>query len=130
MQNDGEKIYALSKAYNIDVVFLLGFFYNESTCGTAGASVANHSVGNIICHAQFTCKYDRFAYYDTWIDSVDDWFNLIKNSDYYIKAGHLTLSTIVPIYAPSSDNNDVENYINTVLTEVKMMRTRQYDNIS
>ena len=49
--------------------------------------------------------------------SIEDWYKLISN-EYIDGRGAKTIEQIIPIYAPASDNNNVPNYINTVVSLV------------
>jgi Mannosyl-glycoprotein endo-beta-N-acetylglucosaminidase len=125
----GQALYALGIQSGIDPVYALAFFLHEDSFGETGVGAANHSLGNIRCSAGYRCQ-DGFRYYATWEDSYQDWYSLILNG--YVKGlitdsivGHpcATVDEIVPVYAPSSDHNDVAGYIVAIKHAVQTWRT-------
>ncbi|NTV66013.1 MAG: glucosaminidase domain-containing protein, partial [Oscillochloris sp.] len=123
----GATWYNLGLKYGIDPAFAVAFFIHESSAGThpgwAGwkaDGTSTHNVGNIICAGYATC-YGRFRDYSSWDEGIEDWYRLIDVE--YIKGrGTLTVQDIVPIYAPSFEN-DVQAYINAVTSLVDQWRT-------
>jgi hypothetical protein len=118
---------AVGERYGIDPAYALAFFIHESSAGTnpgwAGLKSdgsSTHNVGNIICAGYATC-YGRFRDYTSWEEGIDDWYKLIDN-EYVNGRGAQTLEQIIPIYAPSSDNNDVPGYIQAVVNMVDSWR--------
>ena len=127
----GQALYDLGVEYGIDPVYALAFFLHEDSFGESGIGAANHSLGNIRCSEGYACQYG-FRYYSSWADSYQDWYALILNG--YIKGqitdvivGHpcMTVEEIVPVYAPSSDNNDVAAYIAAIEHAVQRWRSGQ-----
>jgi hypothetical protein len=112
----GQTFYNDSLTYGIDDSVALAFFHHESGYGTSGAAVDTHNMGNIVCTSGYDC-IGRFRAYPSWQAGIDDWYRLIK--DVYISQGHTTVESIIPIYAPSSDNNDCSAYISAVETDVQ-----------
>ena len=112
---EGQGFFDLGVQYGIDPAFLLAFFTHESTAGTAGAAVANLSVGNIRCVAGYRCG-GGYAAYDSWRQGAEHWYKLITASGLYCGAGsdRCTVAAIIPRYAPSVDNNNEAAYIATV----------------
>ncbi len=107
-----EAMYKLGLEYGIDPAFCLAFFIHESTAGTKGVARVTKSVGNIRVTPGYQ-DYQGFRKYDTWEQGIEDWYQLIR--DLYIGGwGLVTVDQIIPVYAPSSDNNDVDAYISTV----------------
>jgi hypothetical protein len=124
----GQALYALGVESGIDPVYALAFFLHEDSFGETGIGAANHSLGNIRCSAGYSCQYG-FRSYATWQDGYQDWYNLILNG--YVKGqitdsivGHpcATVDEIVPVYAPSSDRNDVASYIAAIQRAVQTWR--------
>jgi len=125
----GQALYELGVQYGIDPVYALAFFMHEDSFGETGIGAANHSLGNIRCSAGYTCQYG-FRYYATWQDAYQDWYSLIL--DGYVK-GHITdsivghpcstVDEIVPVYAPSSDHNDVAAYSAAIKHAVETWRS-------
>ena len=113
--------------YGIDPAYAVAFFIHESSAGSnpgwAGIKPdgsTTHNVGNIICAGYATC-YNRFRDYASWDEGIADWYKLI--SDEYIGGrGAASVEQIIPIYAPSSDNNDVPGYISVVVSMVEGWR--------
>jgi hypothetical protein len=125
----GQALYDLGVQYDIDPVYALAFFQHEDSFGETGIGAANQSLGNIRCSVGYTCQ-DGFRSYATWADAYQDWYNLILNG--YVKGqitdsmvGHpcSTVDEIVPIYAPSSDHNDVTAYIAAIKHAVETWRS-------
>jgi hypothetical protein len=127
----GQALYDLGVQSGIDPVYALAFFLHEDSFGETGIGAANHSLGNIRCSAGYACQYG-FRYYATWSDGYQDWYTLILNG--YVKGqvtdsivGHpcATVEEIVPVYAPSSDHNNVASYIATIEHAVERWRSGQ-----
>ena len=60
--------------------------------------------------------------YRTWEEGFEDWYKLISNL--YVAQWNLTtVDQIIPVYAPSSDNNDVAAYIQAVKNAVDTWRS-------
>jgi hypothetical protein len=125
----GQALYALGVESGIDPVYALAFFLHEDRFGETGIGAANHSLGNIRCSTGYLCQ-SGFRYYATWQDGYQDWYSLILNG--YVKGqitdsivGHpcATVDEIVPVYAPSSDHNDVAGYIASIKRAVNMWRS-------
>jgi hypothetical protein len=116
----GATFYADGLQYGIDPAFGIAFFRHESSFGTQGAARDTKSVGNIVCTPGYDC-IGRFRAYSSWADGVHDWFRLIRNL-YVDKWGLSTVESIIPRYAPSSDNNNEAGYIAAVLADVANWR--------
>jgi hypothetical protein len=115
----GQTFYNDSVQYNISDAYALAWFHHESGYGTSGAAVDTHNMGNIVCTEGYDC-IGRFRAYSSWQAGIDDWYQLIKNV--YVAQGHTTVESIIPIYAPSSDNNDCSAYISAVESDVQNWR--------
>lgn len=122
----GQVFYDLGVQYGVDPAFILAFFVHESTAGTAGAAVANLSVGNIRCVNEYRCN-GGYAQYDSWVQSAEHWYKLITQSGLYCGAGsnRCTPDTIIPRYAPSADNNCETCYVGVVKKLVTQWRGEQ-----
>jgi hypothetical protein len=117
----GQALYDLSVKYGIDDAYALAFFEHESTFGTTGVATVTHSLGNIRCSAGYVCK-SGYRAYSSWQQGEEDWYQLIRTL--YVNQWHLvTVSQIVPVYAPQSDGNDVPGYIAAVLSSVAAWRS-------
>jgi hypothetical protein len=123
----GQAWITLGQRYGIDPAYALAFFIHESSAGTSPGwaglkanGTSTHNIGNIICAGYATC-YGRFRDYASWEEGIDDWYKLI--SDEYVGGrGAHTVEQIIPVYAPSSDNNDVPAYIQAVVSMVDNWR--------
>jgi hypothetical protein len=109
-----QNLYDTCIQHNLDPGAAVGFFLQESTLGEHGRAVHNHSLGNIKGHDPESGGTDgTFRHYESWTAGAKDWANLIDNN--YVHGRHAeTLSQILQVYAPSSDGNNVANYIGTV----------------
>jgi hypothetical protein len=108
----------LGQQYGIDPAYALAFFIHESSAGTnqgwAGIKpdgTTTHNIGNIICAGYATC-FGRFRDYSSWEEGIEDWYRLIQ-VEYIDGRGAHTIEQIVPIYAPSVENN-VPAYVQAV----------------
>jgi hypothetical protein len=111
----GAAFYQLGLAYGIDPAYALAFFIHESGAGTNAAwaglkpgGATTHNIGNIICAGYPTC-YGRFRDYRSWEDGIRDWYRLMR-VEYIEGRGLRTVGEMLPIYAPSSDNNNPAGY--------------------
>jgi hypothetical protein len=122
----GQALYQDGVQYGIDPTYALAFFMHESMFGTTGVARATLSLGNIRCSDGYTC-IEGYRAYGSWEQGYLDWFKLIKNG--YIsgqvssKCPCVTIEQIVPVYAPSSDGNDVGGYIAAVENAVHAWRS-------
>jgi len=121
----GQSLYDLDVESGIDPVWALAFFLHEGSFGKTGIGAVNHSLGNIRCSAGYSCQ-DGFRSYATWEASYQDWYSLILNG--YVKGSVsaacpcTTIEQIIPVYAPSSDGNDVQVYIAALLQAASTWR--------
>jgi len=127
----GQSLYDMSVQYHIDDAFALAFFQHESDFGTTGMAHVTHSLGNIRCSSGYQC-INGYRAYQTWQEGFADWYHLIE--DGYLQGhitiplvGHVctTISQIVPVYAPTSDGNNVAAYIAAVEQAVNGWRQEE-----
>lgn len=98
----------------IDPAVAVGFFLQESTCGRYGRARENLSMGNIKGTAPESGGTDgTFRRYNSWAEGARDWARLIDDQ-YVQKRGLTSLSQVISVYAPSSDNNNEAKYVSTV----------------
>jgi hypothetical protein len=123
----GQAIYDRGVQYGIDPAFLLAFFIHESSAGSnpkwAGIKPdgsTTHNVGNIVCTPGWRC-HGRFRDYPSWDAGIEDWYTLMKTL-YVEQWGRSTVETIIPKYAPASDNNNEAAYIQQVRRMVSTWR--------
>ena len=86
------------------------------------------SLGNERCIADRPCVDQArggYAQMESWTDGFDHWYRLILDGYIYGSvtiplAGHscLTIGQTIPVYAPSSDHNDVSGYIGALQHEL------------
>ncbi len=112
----GQALYDLGVKYGIDPAFALAFFQHESTFGTAGEARTTMSLGNLRCIPNRPCvDQDRggYAQMKSWEDGFEIWYQLIRN--YYVATrGLVTVDQIIPVYAPTADNNNEQGYISAL----------------
>lgn len=119
----GKYFTTYSQQYNIDPAVALAFFRKESSFATNKNAIAlkTNSIGNI--RWVESIDKDRFEYYasptngkfrkySSWEAGIEDWFKLIAGN-VYVGEGRTTIETIVPKYAPSTEN-DTATYIKQV----------------
>jgi hypothetical protein len=100
----------LGKRNHIDPVWPLAIFHHESNYGRKGVASETHAIGNIKCSQGYTCdRTGTFRSYRNWTQSAADWYLLMRSV--YLPKGLTTIDTIIPVYAPPSDHNDVSAYI-------------------
>ena len=122
-QGKGQALYDDGIKYHIDPAFALAFFMHESDLGTQGVARVTHSLGNIRATQGYD-QYDGYRKYATWEDGFDDWYQLI--STLYVQKWDLTsVEQIIPVYAPTSDNNNEQQYIHSVEYMVDAWRSGQ-----
>ncbi len=131
----GQALYSLGVKYGIDPVYALAFFLHESRFGTTGEARVTLSLGNERCIADRPCidrQQGGYAQMESWEDGFEHWYMLILYG--YVQGkvtiplvGHpcKTIDQIVPVYAPASDDNDVEAYIQAIKNAVDSWRAGQ-----
>jgi hypothetical protein len=112
----GQAFYDEGKKRGIDDAYAVAFFIHESGAGTAGAAVDNKSTGNIVCAGWHSCPDGRFRRYASWEEGIVDWYRLI-DVEYVQDRGITDINAVIPIYAPSFEN-DVQGYQNVVAQTV------------
>jgi len=115
----GKVLYADGIQYGIDPIYALAFFQHESQFGRLGVARVTLSLGNLRCMPAYPCDngYARFA---SWQQSALAWYRLIRTA--YVARGLVTLSQIIPVYAPSVDGNNVAAYMAAVEHDVDTWR--------
>jgi hypothetical protein len=116
----GQILYDEGLKYGIDPAYALAFFMQESMFGTKGVATVTHSLGNIRTTAGYQ-DYKGYRAYKSWEDGFKDWYQLIANV-YVNQRGLYTIDQIIPVYAPSTDNNDEAAYIRGVKLAVERWR--------
>ncbi|GHO77033.1 hypothetical protein KSD_48040 [Ktedonobacter sp. SOSP1-85] len=113
----GSLFYDIGVNAGINPAYALAFFHHESSYGLRGVAALTHSIGNIICTRGWPRCIGRFRSYTTWSDSLMDWYRLIKNE--YLPQGWNTLTTIIAHYAPATDGNSEQAYVQAVSSDVQ-----------
>ena len=137
---NGQAFYDLGVRYGIDPAYLLAFFVHESVAGTAGAAVANLSVGNIRCVQGYRCG-GGYAAYDSWSQGAEHWYQLLSGPLYLGNGGCLsghpeicgsldTPTRIIPRYAPAADSNNEAAYVASVQSLVDNWRAAEQDSVT
>ena len=121
----GQTLYNDGVKYGINPAYAMAFFLEESNFGTKGVATVTHALGNIRANAGEP-QYKGYRQYKTWEAGFDDWYKLI--SEKYVGEWHLsTIEQIIPIYAPSYDNNDESQYITTLKIAIERWRNGYVD---
>src|SRR5947209_5781618 len=109
--------------YGLDPAYALDFFMHESTFGTAGVARVTLSLSNMRCVPEYPCHHEGggYAQFSSWEQGFEAWFKLIRNL-YIAQWGLVTVDQIIPVYAPSSDHNDVAGYIAALKHTVDVWR--------
>jgi len=106
-----QECWEVISAAGIDPTVALAFFGKESTLGTQGRpeTLANHNWGNLRGDRSGGGGFQRFA---SWQDGLRAWCQHLLSPTYTQATPPLdTICKIVPLYAPSSDGNDENQYI-------------------
>lgn len=132
-QPDARTVYDYVTTRHTSHAFLLGMFHHESTFGKFGSAVTTHSFGNTrppsIGPVESIGVSDRhFSIYRTWADggvsTVARWM------DYAPYLGKNSVVAVIPTWAPSSDGNNTERYIASVLSDIETWTRPQETSMS
>jgi|GEM_PF-1992190 len=105
-------VYAYGLQYGIDPVFALAFWMKESREASDGSVAAvDHNPGYTEGLASDQ-RCGRWACWPTWPEGIAGWFHYMRV--FFVNRGLDTVEQILPIYAPSSENN-TSGYIVFVL---------------
>ncbi len=116
----GQALYDSGVKYGVNPAYALAFFLEESNFGTKGVATVTHALGNIRATSGEP-EYKGYRLYKTWEEGFEDWYKLIAEK--YVGEWHLsTIQQIIPIYAPSNDNNDEGQYISTIKIAIERWR--------
>ena len=127
-QGLGQQIYELGRQAGVNSDLLAALFGHESLFGTTGEARISKSVGNLRCLDRSYATYrpscaDGYAQFAHWIDGIGASYRLLKVG--YIDGlvtiplvGHrcTTLAQVIVVWAPTSDGNAPDAYIQDVLT--------------
>jgi flagellum-specific peptidoglycan hydrolase FlgJ len=116
----GQTLYDDGVRYGINPAYALAFFLEESSFGTKGVAIVTHALGNIRAKAGEP-NYQGYRAYKSWEEGFTDWYRLMAQK--YVGTWHLsTVDQIIPVYAPSADHNDEEQYIHAVKFAIERWR--------
>lgn len=121
------EMYQMLLDAGIDPVIELAFAAKETEFGTTGPGRApQHNVHNIVCNQWDggTCQgpyHHRFSTYPNYLHATQAWIQLMLYRGRYVDAGRTTFRQVLPIYAPSFEN-DTARYINQAETWVRGWR--------
>lgn len=119
----GQYVFDTCVLYEIDPAFALAFFKHESTYGRCGVAKSTRGWGNVIGKGP-AGKIGRFRAFHSWKEGFLDWCIYMKKTGPYYKNGRLTVGEILPVYAPSYEN-DTKGYIRTMGLVVRNWRQEQ-----
>jgi hypothetical protein len=117
----------------VNPAFALAMFRKEANFATNGAAAANNNPGNIICaggtrplYGAIRCN-GRFGVYASMGDGIKAYFWLLQAE--YKPGGAISrncpdISCIIRAYAPSSDGNNTQQYIDQVTAWTKDFQNR------
>ncbi len=112
----------------IDPVFEMAFAAKETEFGITGPGRSpQRNIHGIVCNSWDggTCDgpyHLRFSAYSSYVHAVEAWAKLILERGTYVDAGNTTVAQILPIYAPSFEN-DTQGYIAQVQSWVRNWRS-------
>ncbi len=120
-----EDVYDDGVQYGIDPVFALAFWMKESREASDGSVAAtDHNPGYTEGLSTDT-RCGRWACWPTWPDGIAGWFHYMRI--YFVDRGVTTVESILPIYAPPTENN-TNTYISSVLNWVAQWRAESAAN--
>jgi hypothetical protein len=112
-----DECYGIITQAGLDPAVALAFFGHESVFGTRGIASETKNWGNVRAPykpERASGRHPRnFAIYPTWQDGLIDWCDRI-NERYVRERGLDTVEKAVPVYAPTSDGNVPQAYIEHV----------------
>src|SRR2546421_4085530 len=118
-----QALYDDGAKYGLDSAYALAFFMHESSFGTTGVARVTLSLSNMRCVPEYRCLQENggYAIFDTWEQSFEAWFKLIRNL-YVAYWGRVTVDQIIPKYAPNSDGNNEAGYIASLKHTIDVWR--------
>jgi len=124
---EADALYATCRSYTIDPAVALAFFQHESNCGTSGIARSTLNWGNIRKgQGRQSKQQNNWAWYSSWNNGLADWCQLITSL--YVNRWKLTtVKAMLPRYAPTSDGNAPNVYIQAVLTNVARWEQQDVD---
>lgn len=105
-----EYLWDTGRRTGIDPAVVLAFFWVESHDGTQGVAVLTHNLANVraVGTQSAQCTSDGcYAVVPDWFAGIDAIYSLLR---WYAAAGLSTADQAIPVWAPSSDYNDVDSF--------------------
>ncbi len=105
-----EYVWDKGRQTGVDPAVVMGFFRMESHYGIEGIAVHTHSLSNArpIGAQRALCTNDGcYADESTWWAGINDIYALLRA---YADRGLTTADTAIPVWAPSSDHNNIRAY--------------------
>lgn len=112
-------IYVSGEQYGIDPVFALAFWMKESREASDGSVAAPDHNPGYTEGLSTDQRCGRWACWPTWPEGIAGWFHYMRV--FFIDRGIRTVEDILPIYAPSTENN-TSGYILFVIQHVATWR--------
>ena len=120
---EAEAVYAYCSARKVSMAWLLAVFAHESSMGKAGTATQTHSWGNTRrpsfgapSTGEVAGRSGMFSAYIDW--AFGGMSTVARVCDHKPYANANTVRQITPIWAPPSDQNDTERYIQAVLADI------------
>ena len=110
-----ESLYDVITSYDLDPAIALAFFIRESGAGTAVGycdgqnSLNNLNWGNARGDGNGACGFQRFP---SWKAGLEYWCKIMSRD--YVNRGLDRMEKAIPVYAPSSDGNNVSEYLDNM----------------
>lgn len=125
-ERPAQDYFAAIQAYGLDPAFLLAVFAHESRYGTDPRAVVNRygtknwgNTRSLVAQVPGSVVLtDRgsFVKFQTWLDGLKDaCARLVAPGLPYVKAQARTVETVLPIWAPPTDQNNTAAYVGAVL---------------
>lgn len=118
---EGKQCYDAVVKLGVSPAFCLAIFAQESAFGTVGLAVPNKNAGNTRSSMtgmgiMVTTTKGVFIRYPNWMESFRDMsWRLVKPDHVYAQEGRKTIEQIITRWAPASDGNNTQAYINNVV---------------
>lgn len=127
---EAQSVYSYCLSRQVSPAWLLAVFRHESSMGTKGTATITHSWGNtrepsfgVPSLGTVPGRSGVFSRYANWADGGVS--TVARICDHKPYANAFTVREIIPIWAPSTDGNNVENYIAKVLADIERWATPQ-----
>jgi hypothetical protein len=124
MTGQGQLFVDLSNQYHVDDAYVVATFDHESQGGLKGEARLSKSPGNLRCPTpDWTggwCQ-DGYEWFHDWQSGLKALYILLDGSR-YSGAGNNTPASIIPLFAPSADNNNEAAYIAAIEKSEDLLR--------